>query len=293
MTKILITGSNSFVGSNIVKFSGFKDIDEVSLYEKKPADIQFDKYDVVIHLVAIVHQTSRIPDNNYFLINRDLCFEVAQCAKRAGIKQFIFLSTVKVYGKFIPGSPPWNENSICHPYDAYGKSKYEAEIMLKEIEDEKFVVSIIRTPLVYGNQVKANMLGIIKLVSSFPILPFRDLQNRRNFTSAENLVAFIDRIIELRISGVFIAMDDEAISTSALVRIIAESLNKKIILLRLPASFINAGIYFFPRIFDRLYGSFEMDNSQTLRSLDFRPPVSIREGIKKMVLAFRNNNVHK
>ena len=287
MTRILITGKDSFVGSNIRKYSVFRDIEEISLLDNKPEDINFGKYNIIIHLVAIVHQKKTIPEIQYFIINRDLCLKVAELAKNAGVKQFIFLSTVKVYGKFISGSEPWNEKSLCIPEDAYGKSKYEAELALKKLADENFTVSIIRTPLVYGEYVRANMLSILKLINRTHILPFKDVENRRNFTGAENLVSFIDRIIEKRASGVFIAMDEKAISTSKLVKMISENLDKKIVLFKIPDFIIKIGMTVFPSIFDRLYGSFEMDNSRTLEILDFKPPFPTSVGIKKMVQSFK------
>ena len=286
-TKILITGKNSFVGRNILHYSKFKNIEEISLFENKPENIDFGKYDVVIHLVAIVHQTKRIPVEDYFIINRDLCLEVANRAKKAGVKQFVFLSSVKVYGKFIPGSKPWNEFSECHPDDAYGKSKYEAEKALRKLEDADFRVAVVRTPLVYGEKVMANMLSIIKFISFSFIVPFKEIYNRRNFTSGENLVAFIDRIIEKNASGTFIAMDKEAISTTELVKMISDFMGKKIFLFKLPDFIIKTAVFLVPKIFDRLFGSFEIDNSSTLKILDFEPPVSITEGIKKMVESFK------
>jgi nucleoside-diphosphate-sugar epimerase len=287
--KILITGENSFVGRNFLQYSVFKNVEEISLMKQVPENIDFEKYDVVIHLVAIVHQKKTIPESQYFIINRDLCLKVAELAKLAGVKQFIFLSTVKVYGKFISGSEPWNEKSLCIPEDAYGKSKYEAELALNKLEDSNFTVSIIRTPLVYGEYVRANMLSIMKLVSHTHILPFKDVNNRRNFTGAENLVSFIDRIIEKRASGIFIAMDENAISTSELVRMISENLEKRVVLFKIPDFVIRIGMSILPGIFDRLYGSFEMDNSRTLKILDFKPPVPTGEGIKKMVQSFRED----
>ncbi|MCX6254225.1 MAG: NAD-dependent epimerase/dehydratase family protein, partial [Bacteroidia bacterium] len=203
MSKILITGSNSFVGTNFRKFSQYKEIDEISLFNNNPEDIDFSRYDVVLHLAAIVHQSKKIPESEYFNVNRDLCLRIAENAKKAGIKQFVFLSTLKVYGDFVPDLDLRNENSRCFPNDAYGKSKYEAEIGLKKFEDVNFTVSIIRTPLVYGEGVRANMLSIIKLVDSFPLLPFGKISNKRNFTYIENLVGFIDRIIEKKASGTF------------------------------------------------------------------------------------------
>jgi nucleoside-diphosphate-sugar epimerase len=284
--KILITGENSFVGRNFLGYSSYKNVREISLIKHVPESIDFNNFDVVIHLVAIVHQKKTIPESQYFIINRDLCLKVAELAKKAGVKQFIFLSTVKVYGKFISGSAPWNEKSVCLPEDAYGKSKYEAELALKKMEDDSFAISIIRTPLVYGEFVRANMLSIMKLVHRTNILPFRQVNNRRNFTGAENLVSFIDRIIERRASGIFIAMDEKAISTSELVKMIAENMGKRIILFKIPEFIVKVGMIVWPSIFDRLYGSFEMDNSSTLKILDFKPPISTSEGIKKMVLSF-------
>lgn len=286
MHKILITGANSFVGRNIIENSTYNDIDEISLFENTPESIDFSRYNTIIHLVAIVHQSKTIHDDQYYKINRDLCLSVAGHAKKAGVRQFIFLSTVKVYGEFIPNSGPWNEESVCIPEDAYGKSKYEAEVALRKLEDEDFTVSIIRTPLVYGVGVKANMLSILKLVDRFPLLPLAKVNNKRSFTSAENLVAFIDRIIERKVSGILIAMDAKPLSTTELVNLISKYLNKKIYLFRMPGLFVKIGKYMIPKIFDRLYGSFEMDNTITLKKLDFFPPVSTEDGIRKMVESY-------
>ena len=286
MGRILITGTNSFVGTNFIKHSKFRDVDEISLFGKNPEDIDFQGYDTIIHLVAIVHQTIKIPEEEYFHVNRDLCVEIARNAKKAGVRQFIFLSTVKVYGKFIKGRSYWNEKSSCFPDDAYGKSKYAAELALKELNDDNFSVSIVRTPLVYGEGVKANMLNLLKLVSHYKFLPFKEINNRRCFTSAENLVAFIDRIIEKRASGIFIAMDKNAISTSELLDMISENLGKKARLFKVPGVIMKPLGLLFPGIYDRLFGSYEMDNSETLRILDFEPPLSTREGIKRMVESF-------
>jgi len=287
MARILITGANSYVGRNFISYSENSEIDEVSLFDNRPEDIDFQKYDVVIHLVAIVHQSKKIAESEYFRVNKDLCIRVAECAKIGGVKHFVFLSTVKVYGKFIAGSAPWNEISDCFPEDSYGKSKFEAERSLTNLENNGFTVSIIRTPLVYGEGVKANMYSILKLVNSFPVLPFKNVDNKRNFTSVENLTAFIDRIIQKRVSGVFIAMDENALSTSELVKMISKYLDRKIFLIHVPHFLIKIGMKMIPKIFERLYGSFEMDNTATLKTLDFHPPFSTECCMEKMVKAFK------
>ena len=293
MAKILLIGQNSFIGRNFKQFSKFKDVDEISLFENEPENINFLKYDVVIHLVAIVHQSKRIGEIEYMKVNRDLCLRVANKAKLDGVRHFIFLSSVKVYGKYQPGADQWNESSQCFPVDSYGKSKYEAELALKLLEDPGFVISIIRTPLVYGEEVKAHMQSIIKLVSLFPVLPFGAIQNKRSFTFVGNLVAFIDRIIKKRASGIFIAMDERPLSTTELISIMGMFLNKRIFLFKLPSFLLRIGNIFFPDFLSKLYGSYEFDNHNTLEILDFSPPYESEYGLKKMVLAFQQKKNKK
>ena len=282
MVKVLITGTNSFVGTNFRKFSKFKDSEEISLHKNNPEDIDFSKYDVVLHLAAIVHQSGRIDETEYFRVNRDLCLEVALASKKAGIRQFVFLSTLKVYGTLTSGSDPRNELSVCTPDDSYGRSKYAAECGLKKLEDKDFTVSIIRTPLVYGDGVKANMINLVKLVDYLPILPLDKINNKRNFIFAENLIGFIDRIIEKRASGIFIAMDDKSISTSDLIRYISKSLGKRSLFIRMPEMLYKICFRFFPDTMDRLFYSLDFDNSITKKVLDYSPPYSTEEGVRKM-----------
>jgi UDP-glucose 4-epimerase len=288
MNRILVTGADSFIGTNFRNYSENQKIKEISLFENKPEEIDFSEFDVVLHLAAIVHQSKKIEEQEYFLINRDLCIKVAEHAKRAGVKQFVFLSTVKVYGKYTPGSYPWNEDSACYPEDAYGKSKYEAELALRNLDDSKFTVSVVRTPLVYGDGVKANLLKLIKLIKSCRMLPFGKIENRRNYTFVENLIGFIDRIIEKRVSGTFIAMDDKALSSTELIFLLSKYMNKKLLLFKLPAIFVKTGFIFLPELFNRIYGSFELDNTKTKKLLNFSPPFTTEEGLQKMIISYKN-----
>jgi UDP-glucose 4-epimerase len=286
MPKILITGAGSFIGTNFIRISKNKDISEISLKEVSPEHINFDRFDVVLHLAAIVHQSKRGNGNEYFKVNRDLCLNVAQYAKRAGVRQFIFLSTIKVFGQFHAGSDPWNEESECNPEDAYGKSKYEAEIGLQKLNDHDFIVSIIRTPIVYGAGVRANMLRIIRLVEILPILPFSSVNNNRHYTYIENLVGFIDRIIEVRTSGIFIVMDDTPLTTTSLVTYVSHYMHRKIVMFKFPAPVVKLGIAIIPTIFDRLYGSFYLDNKKTKKILNYNPPFTTEEGLTKMISSY-------
>ncbi|HEY5536026.1 MAG TPA: NAD-dependent epimerase/dehydratase family protein [Ignavibacteria bacterium] len=289
MNRILIIGTQSFIGANFLELSRNQNIQEVSLKEKLPEEIDFVSIDIVLHLAAIVHQSKKTSELEYFRVNRDLCISVAEEAKKAGVRQFIFLSTVKVYGKYLPGSDPWDEQSECHPDDAYGRSKYEAELELRKLESPEFKVAIIRTPIVYGPGVSANILKLIKLVKKFPILPFRDVNNNRHYTYVGNLIGFIDKIIEIRASGTFIVMDDSQISTTYLVQTIAHFLHRKLFLFRVPKLIIMAGIKLRPAIFDRLYGSFYLDNSKTKKDLKYNPPFTSEEGLSMMISAYMSS----
>ena len=283
LKRILLTGSNSFIGSGFRKFSENDQIKEVSLIDKAPEEIDFSEIDVVLHLAALVHQSDRLPEQNYYKINRDLCLKVAGLAKTAGVKHFVFMSTVKVYGKFIQGSQPWNEDSVCLPDSTYGKSKYEAELGLQKISDEEFHVSIVRTPIVYGQEVKANMLKLIKLVRHFSILPFGNIHNKRCYTYIENLIGILDKIIEKNISGVFIAKDDNSCSTTDLIRFISKAMDKKMTLISMPHWLINGFALIVPLFVERFYGSLELDNEKTKEILNFQPVYSTAEGITNMV----------
>ena len=285
--RILITGKESFIGTNFIRYSKFRQIDEVSLLDNKPEEIDFGSYDVVLHVAAIVHQTRKIPQSHYFEVNRDLCLRTAICAKKGGIKQFVFISTLKVYGEPKDEKELRDEKSECSPSDPYGRSKLEAEMALHELEDENFVVSIIRSSVVYGEGVKANILSLINLISRFGVLPLGGINNKRNFVYIENLTGYIDAVILKRISGTFIAIDPKPLSTTEIVRMISHSLGKKLILFGLPQWTIRLCNIFFPATFGRLFGSLEFSNRETLRQLEYEIPVDSAEGIRRTVNAWR------
>jgi nucleoside-diphosphate-sugar epimerase len=285
MHNVLITGANSFVGTNFTKNTQNKVVAAFCLVRNKASDINFENIDVVLHLAAIVHKKNA-PESIYYKVNTDLTMEVARLAKAAGVKQFIFMSTMNVYGPYSKQQSAWKENSECFPDNDYGKSKYEAEIKLRNLEDSNFTVSIVRPPLVYGAGVPANMLSIIKLVEKIPILPFKAVGNKRYFVSVENLIAYLDQIIKLRASGIFIAADEKPLSTTELVRLISMYLNRRVFLFGIPRFIIKFGIFLVPRFFEKLYGSFDIDNTRTQNILKMKAPFSSEEGVKKMVIHY-------
>lgn len=283
MAEILITGAGSFIGTNFLKYSKNRQVKEVSLINNRPDQIDFRNVDVVLHLAAIVHHSSKISEQEYFKINRDLCIDVATMAKKNGVKHFVFLSTVRVYGDDDSSGTIKNEASECLPGDSYGKSKFAAEKDLTKMNDQDFIVSIVRTPLVYGEGVKANMFNLIRLVDSVPLLPFAKVENRRSFTYVENLVGFIDRIIEKKAPGIFIAMDNNPLSTTDLVEKISGFLGKETHLFKLSPTIIKICSALIPGKLDKLFGSSEFENTSSKTILNFQPQFSTDEGLRRTV----------
>jgi UDP-glucose 4-epimerase len=279
--KVLVTGSSGFIGRHFVKDSNEFDITEVNLLSQDVKDINFSEINSVIHLAAFVHQMKGGDDEQYFKVNRDLAYQVAKKAKEEGVSQFILMSTAKVYGEYTLLDKPWSEKSECNPTDSYGKSKLEAEMLISTLEDNKFKVAILRSPLVYGSGVKANMLNLIKLVDKFPIIPLGKIKNQRSLVYIGNLVALIKVIVKQQSSGIFIAADKNALSTSDLVKYIAKGLGKNRIFLNANL-FLSLLQYLKPEINDRLFKSLELDCESTNNSLQFIAPFSTQEGINEM-----------
>jgi UDP-glucose 4-epimerase len=291
--QVIITGSSGFIGTNFIKNSKNFSIVEVDLLTKKSSDIDFTGIISVLHLAALVHQMKGAPEEQYFKINRDLAYEVAKSAKEQGVKQFVFMSTAKVFGESTTNKPAWDENSECHPLDAYGRSKYEAENLLLGLQDEHFKVAVVRSPLVYGVGVKANMYNLVKLVNRFPVLPLGGIDNVRSMVYVGNLVALLKHIIQVRASGIFIAGDREPLSTTRLVQLIIKASNKKVLLFKIPGFLLGLAKWLKPSIVDRLFGSLVLDNLSTNKKLGFNPPYSSEEGIREMVEWYKKSRKSK
>lgn len=291
MPKILITGSDSYIGTNFRRYSRFrKDTEEISLIENKPEEIDFSSYNIVLHLAAIVHKKSGIPESQYFQVNRDLCLDVADQAKKDGIQQFVFLSTLKVYGSSFSNENIADETTVCFPDDAYSRSKFEAEAELKKLEDDNFIVSVIRSPVVYGRCTKGNIRKLIRLVDSCPVLPFNKVRNKRNLIYVENLIGYVDRIIERKASGTFIAKDEGSLSTTELVHLISGYLGKRRYLFKLPGFLFKIFHLLFPDITESLFYSMEFNNDRTNKILDYSPEITSSEGIKRTIDFHRNKS---
>lgn len=281
MKKLLITGSSGFVGSYFLnKYKDKYNIQKFSFLHDDLRTLDMTAVDVVVHLSALVHQMGGASKDEYERINVTQTLELAKNAKEAGVKQFVFMSTVKVYGE--ETVDVYTEDSKCYPEDEYGKSKLKAELELLKLEAEDFVVSIVRTPIVYGYGVKANIKNLVSLVKKVPVLPFASIENKRSMVYIGNLCHLVDVVIEQEKSGVFIASDDEPLSTTRLVELIAKNLYKNIYLIKIPL-FEALLKLFKPSFHKRLYGSLEVDNPLTKERLNLKNPYSVEEGLKLMI----------
>jgi len=282
MIKIFTTGACGFVGSNFIQDTPDFEHFQVDLLTKKLDSYSFHDADCVLHLAALVHQMKGAPQEEYFRINSDLAYETALKAKNEGVKHFILMSTIKVYGEST-FEIAWNEESECNPQDDYGKSKLEAEKRISELSDNDFVVSIIRSPMIYGKNVKGNMLSLVKLIEKFPALPFKNIENKRSIVYIKNLTALFKQLILNPQTGIFLASDAKPISTSYLVEKISKRLKEKTRFFFINKFFLFFFKKIFPQKMERLWGNLEIDASKSFSKLNFTPPHTTEEGINDML----------
>jgi len=297
---ILITGANGFVGNYFVnQYDEKYNISKFSFRTDSFSNLNLDTTDIVIHLSALVHQMGGASKEEYEKVNVTQTLELAQKAIESGVKHFIFMSSVKVYGE--ETDVAYSEGSACNPQDEYGKSKLKAEIELQKLEDDDFKVSIIRTPIVYGYGVKANIKNLINLVKKVSVLPFGGIENRRSMVYVGNLCYLVDVLVSMTVrldsrsgsrmtenitGSVFLACDDEPLSTTRLIELIAKELGRKVYLVRIP--FFESLLKLVkPSFHKRLYGSLEVDNAKTLEVLfgEGKPslPFSVEDGVRFMI----------
>lgn len=233
MKRILITGKNSYIGTKfeewLARYPDKYEVDIISLRDESWKEKDFSEYDVIYHVVGIAHRKETNKNKDlYYKVNRDLAYEVAKKSKYDGVKQFVFLSTMSVYGLetgTIDRATPLKPNS------AYGKSKLEAEELIKSLDDEFFKTAIIRPPMVYGKGCKGNYQRLAKLAIKTPIFPRID--NKRSIIYIDNLSEFIRLLIDKHSSGVFLPQNSEYANTSQMVKTIAEVHGKKIVMTKL------------------------------------------------------------
>jgi nucleoside-diphosphate-sugar epimerase len=252
--------------------------------------------DVVIHCAARVHvmnDDSINPLDGFRQINTYASLRLAKQAAGAGVKRFIFLSSIKVNGEVTSLAKPFKPDDDFVPDDPYGMSKYEAEQGLLAIAEETGMdVVIIRPPLVYGPNVRANFASMINWVCKEIPLPLGAIHNKRSFVALDNLVSFIIHCIHhpKAANEVFLVSDGEDITTTQLLSKVAKAFGKNVCLIPVPVNWMRFAARLIGKtdVANRLFGSLQIDSSKARDVLGWQPVVTMNEQLKKMADAASN-----
>lgn len=311
MSKLLVTGGTGFIGKavcenlkknnykiNITSRQGIStNLNGVKVYNINKIDINTNWFKAlnavscVIHCAAKTHVMNNIKQKSltsFREVNVEGTLNLAKQAAKCGVKRFIFLSSVKVNGERTEKSSMFRCDDFPKPEDSYGISKWEAEKGLWKISKQTGLeVVIIRAPLVCGPGVKGNLKRLIKLIKYRIPLPFSLIKNQRSLIGIDNLVDVIIRCIDdNRASGnTFLVSDEKNLSTIDLIRQIASSMGLSVRLFPLPLSLLKFFGFLLGRKaeINRLIGSLQIDNNYTKQTLNWKPTISVEEGIKRMV----------
>lgn len=230
MKRILITGKNSYIGNSFSEWiTNDKDfyVEKVSLKDDSWKEISFSKFDVILHVAGIAHVSSDPKmEEHYYKVNRDLTIEVAKKAKKDGVKQFIFMSSIIVYGDSDKLDGTINISTVPKSSNFYGDSKLQAEKGIVSLQTNNFNVVIIRPPMIYGKGSKGNYPKLAKLAKITPVFP--DFPNKRSMLHIDNLCEFIKLMTINNESGLFFPQNEDYVCTSEMVALIASTSGKRL-----------------------------------------------------------------
>lgn len=267
--RILITGAGSYIGTNVEHWLGQYPqrytVNTLDMVGVELESVRFKGYDTVLHVAGIAHQKETSKNAHlYYEINEKLAVEVAEKAKRDGVKQFIVLSSMSVYGMetgmITKDTPP-------QPKTHYGRSKYNADIKIGKLTDDKFKVVIVRPPMVYGRGCKGNYQLLRKFALKVPVFPAFD--NQRSMIFIENLAEFIKDTIDGEFSGVFLPQDKEYVKTTEMVKGIADGNGKRIYLTKIFNPFIRLGMKLGINILNKIFGDLYYDKTECVGAKSF------------------------
>lgn len=260
--KILITGTSGYLSNNLAnKLSDENyDVERISVRNNSWIDQSFEGYDVIIHTAALVHNNepqARLSD--YMRVNTYLTLHVALKAKREGVKQFIFLSTMSVYGKDgkVGKQDRITRETPLNPSTDYGFSKLKAEQKIGELESERFKVAIVRPPMIYGRECPGNFKKLRKVAELAPLLP--NIYNQRSALYIEHFNEFIYQLIKYNGGGIYHPQDDFYFKTTKVMKEIRNQLHKKTFIIDIP-KVINPVLNKL-KLFKKLFGNLTYDQN--------------------------------
>lgn len=242
----------------------------------------FYNVDIVLNFAGLVHHPEIKNPDLYDSINYKLTLINAQKAKHGGVKLFIQMSSIAVYGN----ADTIDINTPYNPINPYGRSKLKADEELLKLQDDNFKVAIIRPPMVYGGgNAPGNMLRLIRLIDKRIPLPFKGINNKRDFINIHNLVQYLSIIAEKQFNGIFIVSDKEPISTESLIKIINQNLGTKNFIIRIPSLALRFLKWIRPNEYNKLFGTLHLETNFPFEDLIQR--YTIEQGIREMVEWYR------
>lgn len=261
MKKILITGKDSYIGINFKEYLGEYPndyyVEELDVRDDSWKNFDFSDFDVVYHVAGLAHSTPNDSQRElYYRVNTDLTYEIAIKSKQSNVKQFIFMSSIIVYGSGTIGEDRViNKDTALIPDNFYGDSKKQAEIKIKPLEDETFKIVIVRPPMIYGPGSKGNYPLLATFAKKTFIFP--TLENKRSMLYLGNLMEFIKQMIDNEENGLFLPQNKEYVASKELVKAIANIHNHHILFVGLfnpLLKLFNKQIYV-----NKVFGNFTID----------------------------------
>ena len=279
---ILITGAGSYVGTSVenwLKKDSQLKVDSVDTFGDNWKKADYSQYDVVYHVAGIAHVNADPKmEALYYKVNRDLTIEIAKYAKEAGVKQFIFMSSMIVFHESQSLKPEvLTKDTKPNPNGFYGDSKLQAELGLKELECHSFKVCILRPPMIYGPNSKGNFPRLAKLATKTPLFPA--WHNKRSMLFIDNLSEFVKQAILRQLSGTFYPQNRELADTVEIIRFFAKEAGHKVWITKLLNPFVWLGSFVLQPI-NKMFATYYYDTEMSKMDFDYQI-VSFEESLKK------------